>query len=44
MYPRLSMVSALVGPVLVLLITGLAALYPAFRIRRLRPVEAMQHV
>jgi ABC-type lipoprotein release transport system permease subunit len=44
LHPQLSLVSALVGPVLVLLITGLAALYPALRIRRLRPVEAMQHV
>jgi len=44
MYPRLSVVSALAGPLLVLIITGLAALYPALKIRRLKPVEAMRHV
>lgn len=44
MYPRLSWVSALVGPALVLAITGLAALYPALKIRRLGPVEAMNRV
>jgi ABC-type lipoprotein release transport system permease subunit len=43
MYPQLSVVSALVGPLLVLVITGLAALYPALKIRRLKPVEAMRH-
>jgi len=44
MYPQLSVLSALAGPLLVLVITGLAALYPALKIRRLRPVEAMRHV
>lgn len=44
MYPRLSVVSALAGPLLVMVITGLAALYPALKIRRLRPVEALRHV
>jgi putative ABC transport system permease protein len=44
MYPRLSVASALIGPGLVLLITGAAAVYPALRIRKLRPVEAITHV
>jgi len=43
MYPRLSVLSAAIGPALVLMITSLAALYPALRIRRLRPVEALSH-
>ena len=42
-YPRLSLFSASAGPALVFAITFLAALYPALRIRRLRPVEAMAH-
>lgn len=43
LYPRLSLISATIGPVLVLSITSLAALYPALKIRRLRPVEALTH-
>jgi len=42
-YPRLSLFSASAGPALVFAITFLAALYPALRIRRLQPVEAMAH-
>ena len=42
MYPRLSWLSALSGPLGVLIITFLAALYPALKVRRLQPVEAMQ--
>jgi ABC-type lipoprotein release transport system permease subunit len=44
MYPRLSPASALIGPGLVFLITAVTAVYPALKIRRLRPVEAMTHV
>ncbi len=44
MYPKLSVLSALTGPLLVLVITGLAAIYPALKIRRLKPVEALTHV
>jgi ABC-type lipoprotein release transport system permease subunit len=44
MYPRLSLFTVISGPMMVLLITFLAALYPAFRVRRFRPVEAMTHV
>jgi ABC-type lipoprotein release transport system permease subunit len=43
LYPRLSLISATIGPVLVLAITFLAALYPALKIRRLRPIEALTH-
>ncbi len=40
-YPQLSMLSASIGPGAVLIITFLTALYPALKVRRLRPVEAM---
>jgi len=40
-YPQLSMLSASIGPGAVLVITFLTALYPALKVRRLRPVEAM---
>jgi ABC-type lipoprotein release transport system permease subunit len=43
MYPKLSLLSATLGPAIVLFITFLAALYPALKIRRLRPVEAILH-
>ncbi|MBW1841408.1 MAG: ABC transporter permease [Deltaproteobacteria bacterium] len=42
--PKLSLLSATLGPALVLFITFLAALYPALKVRGLRPVEAMTHV
>jgi putative ABC transport system permease protein len=42
LYPRLTLISITAGPLAVLIITLLAALYPALRIRRLRPVEAMR--
>ncbi|NOY69726.1 MAG: ABC transporter permease [Deltaproteobacteria bacterium] len=44
LYPRLSLVSALVGPAAVFVITFLAALFPAVGIRKLKPVEAMTHI
>lgn len=43
MYPRLSMISVSAGPLTVLLITFLAALFPAFRVSRLKPVAAIAH-
>jgi putative ABC transport system permease protein len=43
-YPRLSLITALSGPGAVLIITLLTALYPAFKVRRLKPVEAMRAV
>lgn len=42
-YPRLSPISISAGPALVFVITSLAALYPALKIRGLRPVEALSH-
>ena len=44
MYPQLSLLTAFLGPAAVLLITFLAALYPALKIRRLRPLEAINYV
>jgi ABC-type lipoprotein release transport system permease subunit len=41
LYPRLTLLSASAGPLVVLVITLGAALYPALKIRRLKPVEAM---
>ena len=40
-YPKLSLLSVSVGPFMVLFFTFIAALYPALKVRRLRPVEAM---
>ena len=42
-YPKLSLLSATCGPVAVLLITLLSALYPALKVQRLRPVEALAY-
>lgn len=42
--PQLSWISLTLGPAVILLFTLLAALYPALRIRRLQPVEAMRAV
>ena len=44
LYPRLSFISALAGPEAVFVITLLSALFPAFKIRKFRPVEAMSYV
>jgi len=43
-YPKLSLLSVSIGPLMVLFFTLMAALYPALKIRRLRPVEAMAAV
>jgi putative ABC transport system permease protein len=42
MYPQLSALSIAIGAGLVLAITLVTALYPALKVRRLRPVEAMR--
>ncbi|MBN1141936.1 MAG: ABC transporter permease [Deltaproteobacteria bacterium] len=42
MYPRLSLLSIAVGAGLVFVITALTALYPARRVKRLSPLEAMK--
>ena len=44
LHPRLSLLSAFIGPAAVLVITFITALYPALKVRRLRPVEAMTAV
>jgi len=44
MFPQLSFLSVTIGPTLVLFITFLTALYPALKVRRLRPVEALASV
>ena len=41
LYPELSLISALAGPLIVFLITALSAVFPALKIRGLKPVEAM---
>jgi ABC-type antimicrobial peptide transport system permease subunit len=41
-YPEVSPVSMLIGPLAVFVGAMLAALYPALRLFRLRPVAAMQ--
>ena len=43
-YPKLSLLSISIGPFMVLFFTFMAALYPALKVRRLRPVEAMAAV
>jgi ABC-type lipoprotein release transport system permease subunit len=44
MYPQLSVLSIAIGAGLVLVITLVAALYPALKVRKLRPVEAMRAI
>jgi ABC-type lipoprotein release transport system permease subunit len=44
MYPSVSFLSVLFGPLIVYLFSILAALYPALRLHFLRPVEAMRAV
>lgn len=44
MFPQLSILSVTIGPAAVLVITFLTALYPAIKVRRLRPVEALAAV
>ena len=43
-YPEVSTLSLISGPLVVFLFTILAALYPALRLHRLHPVEAMRAV
>ena len=44
MFPQLSVLSVSIGAGVVLVITFLTSLYPALKVRRLRPVEAMMAV
>ncbi len=41
MYPRLSLLSAVAGSAVVLIITSFAVIYPALKVLKLRPVEAI---
>jgi ABC-type antimicrobial peptide transport system permease subunit len=43
-YPKLSATSILLGPAVILAFILIAALYPALRIRKLQPVEAIHAV
>ncbi len=43
-YPQVSVLSLLIGPAVVFIFTILAAVYPALRLRKLHPVEAMRAV
>lgn len=43
-HPQISWVTLLLGPSIILLFTTIAAVYPALRIRRLQPVEAIRTV
>jgi len=43
-HPRLSLVTAFAGPLLVFGVTFAVSLYPALKIKKLKPVEAMAHV
>ncbi|NCF15207.1 MAG: FtsX-like permease family protein [Gammaproteobacteria bacterium] len=43
-YPQVSLLKTLFGPAVVFLFTLLAAVYPALRLRRLHPVEAMRTI
>ena len=43
-YPQISIPSLLLGPAVVFMFTILAAVYPALRLRKLHPVEAMRAV
>ncbi len=43
MYPKLTLLSLFTGPMAVLFITSVAALYPALKVKSLRPVEAISY-
>ncbi|MGD9139115.1 MAG: FtsX-like permease family protein [Desulfobacterales bacterium] len=44
LYPKLSLLSAVSGPLAVMVITFFTALYPALKVRRMQPAEAMRAV
>ena len=44
LYPRLTVISTLTGPLIIAVITFFTALIPALKIPRMRPVEAMRAV
>jgi len=44
LYPQISFESILIGPFVIFISTLLSALYPAMKIRKLQPVEAMRKI
>ena len=42
MYPKISLLTICLGPFFVSIITALSALYPALRVRKLKPVDALR--
>jgi len=44
LYPRLSLISATAGPLVVFVITFVSSVFPALKIRKLKPVEAMNNI
>ena len=44
LYPRLSLISAAAGPLVVFVITFVSSVFPALKIKKLKPVEAMNNV
>lgn len=44
LYPRLSLISGTAGPLVVFLITFVSSVFPALKIRKLKPVDAMNTV
>ena len=43
LYPRLSFLTLVAGPAVVFIITFVSSIIPALKIRRMKPVEAMNH-
>ena len=43
-YPRLTVISALTWPAVIVVLSILAALFPALKVRKLKPVEALAHM
>lgn len=44
LFPKLSIISAAAGPSIVFLLTFISAVFPALKIRKIEPVEAMSHI
>jgi len=44
LYPQISFESTLIGPLVIFVFTLISALYPAMKIRKLQPVEAMRKI
>jgi len=44
LYPQISVESTLIGPLVIFVFTLISALYPAMKIRKLQPVEAMRKI